>query len=120
MIPIADLIGKPYRDNGRGPDAYDCYGLAIEVERRAGYKLNDVQYTDHAPSLCNKYAPTLNVYKLDKPREGALLEMYTDGELHIGVCINEREFIHETKYGARINHIGSIQVRGIYGISTRI
>jgi len=37
MIPdIADMIGKRYEDFGRGPDAYDCVGVVLEVLRRAG------------------------------------------------------------------------------------
>lgn len=42
MIELNDLIGKPYKDNGRGPDAYDCWGLCMEVMRRAGRDLPDI------------------------------------------------------------------------------
>lgn len=28
---LAGLIGKPYRDRGRGPDAFDCWGLVAHV-----------------------------------------------------------------------------------------
>jgi cell wall-associated NlpC family hydrolase len=31
-----DLIGTPFAYGGRGPDAYDCYGLALEIKRRLG------------------------------------------------------------------------------------
>ena len=33
-VDVNDLIGKPYRLGGRGPDAYDCWGLVREVLRR--------------------------------------------------------------------------------------
>jgi len=36
-ISTNDLIGKPYKNNGIGPDEYDCYGLISECMRRAGY-----------------------------------------------------------------------------------
>lgn len=36
QVPYADLLGKPFRYGGRGPEAFDCYGLAIELRRRAG------------------------------------------------------------------------------------
>lgn len=36
---IADLIGKPYEDGARGPDAYDCFGLFAELCRRRGLAL---------------------------------------------------------------------------------
>ena len=35
VINLSDLIGKPYMVDGRGPDAYDCWGLCLEVARRA-------------------------------------------------------------------------------------
>lgn len=120
MIQINDLLGTPYRDHGRDKSGYDCYGLAIEVARRMGYKLDDVFYENHDLTLSNEYAPTLNVTPIDKPREGALIEMEYGDELHIGVCLNALEFIHMTRAGCRVNHIGTMKVRGLYGINTRI
>jgi cell wall-associated NlpC family hydrolase len=32
----ADLLGKPWRKDARGPDDYDCVGLLLEIERRLG------------------------------------------------------------------------------------
>ena len=117
-ININDLIGVPYKDHGRSLDGMDCYGLAIEVMRRYGYKLDDVIYEDHSLELADENAPTLNVTPIDQPREGALIEMQYNNELHIGVCINKKEFIHMTRTGCRINHIGSIPIRGLYGCNT--
>lgn len=53
-------------------------------------------------------------------REGAIIEMEYGEEIHVGVCINDREFIHMTRLGCRINQIGIFKIRGIYGIDTRI
>lgn len=119
-IKLSDLIGIPYKDHGRDASGYDCYGLAIEVARRYGYKLNDVIYQDHNLALSAENVPTLNVMPIDAPREGAIIEMEYGDELHIGVCINNREFIHMTRQGCRINQIGIFKIRGIYGINTRI
>ncbi len=41
MADVADLIGKPFRYGGRGPDAYDCYGLVREMCRRDGKPVPD-------------------------------------------------------------------------------
>ena len=117
-ININDLIGVPYKDHGRSLDGMDCYGLAIEVMRRYGYKLNDVEYNNHDLELADENAPTLNVTPIDQVREGAILEMQTNNELHIGVCISKKEFIHMTRTGCRINQIGTIPIRGIYGVNT--
>lgn len=32
----SDLIGRPFEWKARGPDAFDCYGLFIEMARRTG------------------------------------------------------------------------------------
>ena len=117
-ININDLIGVPYKDHGRDLNGMDCYGLAIEVMRRYGYELRDVIYEDHNLELSRENAPTLNVTPLDQAREGAILEMQFNNELHIGVCISNREFIHMTRTGCRINQIGTIPIRGIYGCNT--
>lgn len=119
-ISINDLLGIPYKDHGRDKNGMDCYGLAIEVARRYGYKLDDVVYDNHDLSLSDEKKPTLNVTPIDKPREGALIEMQYGNELHIGVCINSREFIHMTKTGCRVNQIGALKIRGLYGFNTRL
>lgn len=39
MIPAriyVDLIGKPFERGARGPEKYDCVGLALEMARRLG------------------------------------------------------------------------------------
>ena len=117
-ININDLIGVPYKDHGRSKDGMDCYGLAIEVLRRYGYKLDDVYYENHDLTLCEENLPTLNVSPIDQVREGAILEMQYEDYIHIGVCISRKEFIHMTRTGCRINHIGSLPIRGIYGCNT--
>jgi murein DD-endopeptidase len=35
-LDYLDLLGKEFKYGGRGPDAYDCYGLMIETRKRAG------------------------------------------------------------------------------------
>jgi len=35
-IDVADLIGKPFLARARGPNAYDCFGLTLEMLRRVG------------------------------------------------------------------------------------
>jgi cell wall-associated NlpC family hydrolase len=40
-IEVSDLLGKPFAWYARGPEAYDCWGLVLEVARRAGVYLPD-------------------------------------------------------------------------------
>lgn len=37
------LVGKPYATGGRGPEAYDCYGLVMEIHKRRGITLPDYE-----------------------------------------------------------------------------
>jgi len=52
---IADLIGKPFLDGGRGPKEYDCFGLLEEVYRRRGIMLpteeNPLSLSDKAVAI---------------------------------------------------------------------
>lgn len=39
---VADnLIGKPYKHGGRGPDFYDCFGLMLALYAGCGIELRD-------------------------------------------------------------------------------
>ena len=121
MVCIDELIGIPYKEHGRDKNGMDCYGLAIAALERYGYRLDDVVYDNHDVSLSDNHKPTLNVKPLKKPQAGAIIEMTAEnGNLHIGVCLNDKEFIHATRNGSRINKIGCFPVRGYYGCCTRI
>jgi len=41
VIDHSDLIGKPFKFGGRGPDEYDCWGIVMEVCRRLEIHLPD-------------------------------------------------------------------------------
>lgn len=115
MNDVADLIGVPYKDGGRDMNGMDCYGLLLEVFRRHGMFLPDIRYEDHSLELSNRYAPTLPLRKFSgPPKELTVLEMNCGGELHVGVCVSRREFIHATRLGVRISPVGLYPVRGMY------
>lgn len=116
MLDISDLIGIPYKEHGRTKEeGFDCYGLAIEVCSRLGFKLNDVVYNNHNSELSNKYNNTLNIIEYDILEEGTILEMQIHDELHIGVCLDSQYFIHATyNQGVRISRIGSIPITRKY------
>jgi cell wall-associated NlpC family hydrolase len=41
------LIGKPYRIGARGPEAYDCYGLARHIQQEmAAVEMPDVAFAE--------------------------------------------------------------------------
>lgn len=115
MLKIDDLIGVPYKEHGRTKeDGFDCYGLIIEISKRLNKPLPDVFYENHNLELADENAPLLPIQETSEIKEGVLLEMEIDGELHIGFAINSKEMIHATKRGVRINRIGTFPIRKIY------
>lgn len=118
MHSFTDLIGVPYKDNGRTKEeGFDCYGLAIEVEKRLGNNLDDVIYSDHRIEHLQENLPTLNVEPTDKIELGTIIQMTFFGEIHIGVAINDRMFIHATyNQGVRISPIKVYEIQGLYKV----
>lgn len=57
-----DLLGKPFRLGGRGPNDYDCWGLCLELGRRVGL------------AFPNDFTPS-NVYDQD-----ALIRLHADDD----------------------------------------
>lgn len=51
-IDVSDLVGKPFAEFGRGPEAFDCYGLVIEVSRRLGRPFPDYGSLPAASEAC--------------------------------------------------------------------
>lgn len=117
MLDVSDLIGIPYKDNGRDRRGMDCYGVAIEVERRFGKTLQDVVYNNHDIELSEKYTPLLNVQKTDFIKAGTLLEFHVQNTLHVAVALNETDMIHATtNQGVRISKIAAYKVAGMYEV----
>ena len=113
MIDVADLIGVPFVEFGRDiKNGLDCYGLAIEIERRLGKTLKDVALEKFDREKVERTAPNLNVKKLrlDEISEGVILEFYglQDKRLHVAVALDKNTFIHATEnQGVRISSFAS-------------
>jgi len=97
----SDLIGKPYRDAGRGPDAFDCLGLAIEMQRRQGRDVPDFAST--IEEFHRLYQPGAEGHPgiLGPAREiptavpgCAVLLRMMGGELHLGTMLDAWTMLH--------------------------
>ena len=117
MIDVSDLIGIPYKENGRGKSGLDCYGLAIEVEKRFGKELQDAVYDNHDKELSQKWAPLLNVRQTDFIKAGSIIEIHIGNTLHIAVALDSKTMIHATtNQGVRISRIAAYKVAAVYEV----
>lgn len=101
-VDIRDMIGKPYKEHGRGPDGYDCYGIAVEFYSRAGIRFPDVFYSDHdQEGLCGEIKVAvmsgLPARRIDVPEYGCLVEMELGGSPHVGVYLGGGRLMHATR-----------------------
>ncbi len=118
-----DLLGKLFVNGGRGPDAYDCYGLAQEVFRRHGIELPDYRVSCEDASRINA---TIEQEKplwteLDIPVVPCLVVLRFNSRFynHVGVYIGKGRFIHTAKKtGVRIDRINDVywknRIEGYY------
>lgn len=109
MLDVSDLIGCPYKENGRDKNGFDCYGLVIEVCRRIGTPLNDI--------FSDPNATDFNVVRTDFINTGTILKMYVKGSLHLGVAIDDKSFIHCVYgEGVRISYIKYYPIEETYKV----
>jgi len=96
----SDLIGKPFAEGARGPEAYDCVGLAIALQRRMGRDVPDFAST--LDELHQNYAEGGGLLGpaicIPRPVAGCvvLLRMLAD-ERHLGVMLDEFRMIHTSR-----------------------
>jgi cell wall-associated NlpC family hydrolase len=101
---VAEFIGKPFQDRGRGPESYDCYGLLVETYRRI--------FNIEIPSFSTSYA-TANDREavarvffeesssarwrrvdLKDAQPPDVLAMSLAGNRHVGVLVTPDRFLH--------------------------
>lgn len=98
---FADLIGKPWVDSARGPDAYDCLGLAIEVTRRRGHVmpayLSD-EATLHREMAADGCALGL-LTRVPAPEPGDIVLLRSSSALgyHLGVMVDSYRMLHASE-----------------------
>lgn len=118
MIELADLIGVPFKNNGRDPKSgLDCYGLAMEVFHRFGIEIpeywSDYDNCEKISNIIRKEKTTAYWQKTEVPTPPALVTIrfgvpapYVN---HTGVYIGDGKFIHtREKTGVVIENVHSI------------
>jgi cell wall-associated NlpC family hydrolase len=124
-----DLIGKPFVDDGRGPDGYDCVGLCLEIFTRMKIPVSDYNKLVF-PEINNKEQKAKVLLcelardwvPVDTPEYGILVVIdypFPGWSTHVGVCINAEQFIQALgKTGVCISRFSSPawrkRIRGFY------
>lgn len=99
MCKYDDLVGLPFRDGGRGPDSYDCWGLVLELFRRRGIVLHDYCCSSESTAGVARLMGQGRAEwrRLEAPEPGCLvaIRMLDVGWAnHCGMCLGEGRFIH--------------------------
>lgn len=113
IAPWQDLVGKAYRHGGRGPDAYDCLGLVLAVQRRAGFGVRDPleAYRDGKAGHDFRAEWASTWRPVDSPRlYDAVLLRLADPETgvdgwHVGVIVEPGRAIHASRNGVVVTRL---------------
>ena len=104
LVDFNDIIGKPFHEDGYGPDNYSCYGLAVEVFKRFGI---DIPRTNISVCACKqasqkeirdnliKYWQWID--RLKVPVGIVIKSTSPEFANHLGVYIGRGRMIHVTQ-----------------------
>ncbi|OPY75103.1 MAG: Murein DD-endopeptidase MepS/Murein LD-carboxypeptidase precursor [Syntrophorhabdus sp. PtaU1.Bin058] len=84
----ASFVGRPYRSGAKGPDAFDCSGFVYYVFKQSGVVL---------PITAEGLLRMGYQIPRDSVQPGDLVFFKISKDLHIGIMLNTREFIHSSK-----------------------
>jgi len=107
-------IGIPWQAGGRGPDAYDCWGLLLHVMRRHyGRSIQDCNVSEieagELRRLAGEWRP------VDAPRDGDGVKMGSAERLHVGVYVNQNggAVLHcAERYGVILTQVSALRSMG--------
>ncbi len=82
------FIGKPYKGGAKGPDAFDCSGFVYYVFKQSRVVL---------PVTAEGLLKAGYQISREEVRPGDLVFFKISKELHLGIMLNGRDFIHASK-----------------------
>ena len=91
------LHGNPYKNGAKGSDAFDCSGFVNFVFKRSGINL---------PVSTDKQIKAGSEVSRDNVQPGDLVFFKIKKDLHVGIMINRKEFIHaSTSRGIAVDDV---------------
>jgi peptidoglycan DL-endopeptidase CwlO len=88
VLSALALQGKPYKNAAKGPDGFDCSGFVYYVFK---------QHRVSLPPPAEAQGQAGYEIGRNGVLPGDLVIFRTDGDFHIGIVINEHEFVHASK-----------------------
>jgi cell wall-associated NlpC family hydrolase len=82
------VLGKPYKIGAKGPDAFDCSGLVHFAYRQANIAV---------PPMTEAQIKLGTEVSRNKVLPGDLVFFKIKKDLHAGIMLNKRDFIHASK-----------------------
>ena len=123
-LRYADLIGKPFREYGRGPEGYDCYGVYLEVNRRLGREVPDLESVaiGQTEVILAKVEESRKLFeRVSDPQPGDLVLIENEpGQCrHIGVVVGRGFFLQACDrigiHRSRLDHrLWRQRIEGVY------
>jgi len=103
MLWVNQYIGVPFRDHGRDPSGWDCWGLVCWCLRHH-FGLSVPSFDDEYESalqpssvrrVISKHKPEWGKVELGDERPGDVLLLRMDGvPIHVGLCIGKPLVLH--------------------------
>lgn len=117
-IDIDDLVGVRYCFNGRSKETgFDCYGLAIEVSKRFGHIMPDVEEAWkedrdflHCEGLCLSKVEVKRINEPQTPGDVILIKNSRGILNHIGIYLGDGRFIHCNKLGVHLDRVSQYKM----------
>ena len=106
MIEYADLIGKPFKYGGRGPDSYDCWGLLMELYSRKGIQIPDFLSPTDWKEIAALMEQNMSNWTPCEPHPGCAIHMkMAQHPHHVAFYLGRGTFIHtfEGDFGVKVD-----------------
>lgn len=100
MIDYDDLIGIPFKYNGRSMKALDCYGLVRLIHQRMGIELPDYTAPEDgcAPTIAAMMAAGVHLWRKVEPKPNTVIYMRLGIYYwHVGFYLGDDLFIHTSE-----------------------
>lgn len=126
MFDYTYLLDKRFKYGGRGPDVFDCYGLAIEIYKVHGIDLPDFGLIIQSHEIHTQVESAKSLFiPTEKPTflSIAAFQIIPRYITHIGVMLDRKRFIHimrDTKVS--VENIHSLEwkckIRGFFNYNS--